>query len=201
MTHTPNNLNAMGSDPEDMSHVDPELSSLMAGLDMLGAADRGAPTQGFEGRLMQGSLAALHGVEPIVTQAAELGAMDRAAAPDGLEERVYAESVSGIAIPVLRHTGQAERADRQHIRVVHRAWWANQYMRLAAAIVLVAGVGVMVRTSVTPAPIDNALRVSGDLDLLFAVIDNRTSGSDSNDSGAASDPDELTKFLMEGSAS
>ncbi len=208
MTNIPNNsnaLNPLNSDPEDMSRVDPELRSLLAGLDMLGAADRSAAAHGIEDRLMQGSLGALHGVGPIVAQAAELGAMDRAAAPSDLEDRVFAESVSGIGTPVLRHTGHAERSDRSHDLAVRRAWWANQYVRLAAAIALVAGVGVLVRTSITPEQPTTALtadqRVSRDLDLLFAVIDNRTSGSDSSDSGTTSDPDDLTKFLIEGSAS
>lgn len=217
MTNIPNNLNAMGSDPEGIPQMDADLLSLAAELDMLGAEDRAASPSGFEDRIMQHTLAALHGVEPVAAQVAELGAADRDAAPNQLEERVFAESVATLreaapvataaATPILRHTGHEDRANDRHMRVVRRAWWANQYLRLAAAVVLVAGVGLMVRSAVTPEISKPELtadqRVSRDLDLLFAVIDNRTSGSDSSDSpsGTVSDPEELTKFLIEGAAS
>lgn len=212
MTNIPNNSNAMGSDPEGMAHgmpqMDAELLSLAAELDMLGAADRAASPFGVEDRIMQATLASLHGVEPVTAQVAELGAADRGAAPNQLEERVFAESVTTLreaapiatvaAAPILRHTGHE---DRRGNRVARRAWWANQYARLAAAVVLVAGVGLMVRSAVTPQV--SKADLSADLDLLFAVIDNRTSGNDSSESpsGTVSDPDELTRFLIEGATS
>ena len=218
MTNIPQNPHAGRLDPDGMSHIDPELRSLAAELDLLGATDCAAPMAGFEDRIMQVSLVALHGVEPIAAQAAELGASDRDAAPMELEGRVFAESVStlrdaasGASAPALRHPGKNDgdaRAGDRHIRAARRAWWTNQYVRLAAAVVLVAGVGLLVRTAVTPSPATPQLtadqRITRDLDLLFAVIDNRTSGSgDTSDttSGTAADPDELTRFLIEGAAS
>ena len=39
------------------------------------------------------------------------------------------------------------------------------------------------------------------MDLLFAAIENKPATSDTPDSGAPSDPDDLTKWLMEGAAS
>ncbi len=218
MTNVPHNPNAGGLDPDGMSHIDPELRSLAAELDLLAAVDGAASMAGFEDRIMQATLVALHGVEPIAVQAAELGASDRDAAPMALEERVFAESVFTLreaapvaSAPVLRHSGNDGRDDRagdRHIRVARRVWWTNQYVRLAAAIVLVAGVGMLVRTAMTPSISTPQLtadqRVTSDLDLLFAVIDNRTSGSsDTSDtgSGTTTDPDELTKFLIEGATS
>jgi hypothetical protein len=208
MTHTPHNSGDMSPDAGGMSHIDPELRSLVAGLDRLGAAGRAGPRAGFEDRLMQATLASLHGVEPVAVQAGELGAMDRASGPSDLEVDVFAESVPAlraaapqVASPVLRHTGHDDRDDRRPVRVVRRVWWANQYVRLAAAIMLVAGVGFMTRSALTPSPrpVDPADRVTRDLDLLFAVIENRTTTSDSSDA-ASSEPEELTRFLIEGAS-
>jgi hypothetical protein len=204
-------IGGSGPDPDDMSHLDADVRSLAAGLDALGAADRAGPNAGFEDRLMQATLASLHGVEPVAAQAAELGAMDRAAAPDDLEDGVFAESVPALrdgavktAAPVLRHVGEPQRVSREHVRVVRKAWWANQYYRLAAAIVLVAGVGFAVRTGMSPgptAPSDQlADRVSRDMDLLFTVMEGRSSG-ETPDNGSSNDPDELTRWLIEGASS
>lgn len=215
MTNNPNNFSAMGTGPDGLPQMDAELLSLAAELDMLGAADRAASPSGFEDRILQATLASLHGVEPIAAQVAELGATDRHAAPNQLEDRVFAESVAtlreatpiAVCTPILRHTGHEDRPGDRHVRVVRRAWWANQYVRLAATVVLVAGVGLMIRSALTPDGSKSELtadqRVTRDLDLLFAVIDNRTSGSDSTESpsGTVSDPEELTKFLIEGAAS
>ena len=200
---------------DDLSHLDADLRSLDVGLEMLAAAERGAMDSQFEDRMMQVTLGSLHGVEPIAAQAAELGAMDRAAAPGDLEEGVYAESVpalregAGTAVaPTLRHTGQTERAPREHVRVVRRVWWANQYVRLAAAVVLTAGLGITFRSMLSPVIPTNttdseelASRVNGEMNLLFAAIENKPATSDTTDNGAPSDPDDLTKWLMEGASS
>lgn len=218
MNNNPQSPNALSPDPDGMSHIDPELRSLAAELELLSATDRASPMAGLEDRIVHASLAALHGLEPIAAQASELGTSDRDAAPMELEERVFAESVSTLreaspaaSAPVLRHTGHDDRDIRtgdRHIRVSRHIWWTNQYVRLAAAVVLVAGVGMLVRSAMTPQISSPQLtadqRVTRDLDLLFAVIDNRTAGtSDTSDtgSGTSADPDELTKFLIEGAAS
>ncbi len=204
-------IGGSGSDPDDMSHLDADVRSLAAGLDRLGASERGRAGAAFEQRTWQVTLASLHGVEPVAAQAAELGAMDREAAPAGLEDSVFAESVPALrdgavrtAMPMLRHVGEPERSSREHVRVVRKVWWASQSFRLAAAVVLVAGVGLVVRTGVSPGistpPDPLADRVSRDMDLLFTVMDGRTSG-DASDNGSTNDPDELTKWLLEGASS
>ncbi len=199
---------------DDLVHLDADLRSLDAALEMLGGADRAATDACFEDRMMQATLGSLHGVVPIMAQAAELGAMDRAAAPGDLEAVVFAGSVPAlreaagtVAVPTLRHVGQAERTPRQHVRVVQRAWWANQYVRLAAAVVLVAGLGITIRATLAPAGTTGssgdrlAERVNRDMDLLFAAIENKPTTSDATDNAAPSDPDDLAKWLMEGASS
>ena len=208
MMNTPTNLTPLPPE-EGMPHLDADLRSLAAGLDALGASDCAALDAGFEDRLMQATLVSLHGVEPVAAAAAELGAMDRAAAPSDLEQGVFAESVpalrEGAAVPMLRHVGEPERTPRRHVRAAARPWWANQYVRLAAAVVLVAGVGIIVRTAITPTKPDTetllADRVSGEMDLLFAAIEGKPATSDTPDAATPGDPDDLTKWLMEGAAS
>jgi hypothetical protein len=195
-----------GSDPESMTHIDDGLRSLAADLDRLGAADRAGAGLDLEDRLMQVSLGALHEVQPTEAQAAGLGAMDRAAAPGDLEEGVFAESVPALReganaqTPVLRHTGRTDRPDRRHVRVVRRVWWSNQYARLAAVVALVAGVGIMVRTSFTTSspPTD----IKGDMELLFAAMESKPSANTSPEEPASDqETDDLTKWLVEGATS
>ena len=200
---------------DDLSHLDADLRSLDAALEMFAVADHAAPDAHFEDRMMQVTLGSLHGVEPIAAQASELGAMDRAAAPSDLEEGVFAESMPAlregagtVAAPTLRHVGQADRSPREHARVARLAWWASKYVRLAAAVVLVAGVGITLRSSLFPTipatTTDSdglASRVNVEMDLLFAAIENKPTSSDTPDASTPSDPDDLTKWLMEGAAS
>jgi hypothetical protein len=190
-THDPN-----------MPHLEPDLVSLMADLDRLAATEQAAAAPGLEDRLMRTTLASLHGVETTAAQAAELGALDRAAAPRDLEETVYQASVPAIreqaaSMPrLVFHPAAESRDDRRHIRI---AWWARTPVRLAAAFLLVAGAAIAVRSGVSPTTTGPDLdRVKGDMDTLFAAMESRASSdSDTTDTQT----DDLTTWLLDGASS
>jgi len=201
---------APGERSEDVAHLDADVLAIARALERLGAADRGAAAAGFEDRLMQGSLGALHGVQVVSAQAAELGAMDRAAARADLEEQVFEQSTPALreavgAPVVLRHTGQPERAARTHARFGRRVWWSSSYFRLAAVMVLAAGAVVAVQVGLQPNSKISRLEVtpSHDLEWFLAQVDPQPTGSDSNSNSRNEDydADKLAEWLSEGAAS
>jgi hypothetical protein len=192
----------LGPPADSNPNLDAGLRDLSAALDRLGAIDRGAYAD-LEDRVLHASLGALHGVQPIAAQAAELGAIDRAAAPRGLEEGVFQESVPALreaASPiVVRHLGPAPRTGREHARQALRPWWSRTSVRIAASLMLFAGVGIAVRSGLDLSKNSTARlseQVDTQMDTLFAVI----RSADTSETSADSDPDRLIEWLSEGSS-
>lgn len=202
--HNPNT-----SDPFDgMPPLDADLLPLLADLDRLGALDRAAAAPGLEARLTHASLVSLHGTQPTAAQVAELASLDRASAPRTLEDDVYAATVPTIrehaaTAPRLVLHPAADRDDaRRHVRP---AWWSRSPVRLAAMIVFVAGAAIAVRVGTTSRPTtpstDISERVKGEMDMLFAAMDSRSTSDNSTDSAIESDTDSLTNWLLDGASS
>lgn len=209
--NTPTNIpfanGPFANGPDDMPDMDADLRVLMGDLDRLAAADAAGAHPELEDRLLQATLPALHGVQPIATRMAELGSIDRATAPRDLEEVVFENTISTLqgtpvsAPLVLRHTPGDARLPSTHIR--KRSLWASGYVRLAASVVLVAGAAVALRTTLvspTPASPDPTIAVKGAMETLFAVMEvHRT--QDAAGSTTDTDVDELTNWLTEGVSS
>jgi hypothetical protein len=203
--NTTNPPTSSASPGDEFSHLESDLLPLLADLDRLACIERTADSS-LEDRVMQSSLGALHGVQPVIAQAAELGAIDRASAPQDLEQSVYDASVPALpqAAPrLVVHPGRSERGEDRHIRTARRAWWASAPVRMAALVAVVAGVAVGIRsTYTTPKPMETAAdRVNRDMDTLFAVVEHAVGETKNTDATPDYDPDKLSEWLSEGSAS
>jgi hypothetical protein len=192
--------------PNDFAHLESDLLPLLADLDKLARIERGGDAA-LEDRIMQASLGALHGVQPVSAQAAELGAIDRASAPQDLEQNVYEASAPALqqaAGPrLVVHSAGSESNERRHIRVARRAWWTSAPVRMAALVALVAGVAIGIRNANTsPIKESPSDKVNRDLDALFAAVDHATGETKDTDTATTDyDPDKLSEWLLEGSAS
>jgi hypothetical protein len=191
----------------EFSHLENDLLPLLADLDSLAQADRAADGT-FEDRLVQATLGALHGVQPVNAQVAELGAIDRAAAPHDLEQNVYDSSAPALqesAAPrLVLHAAAGATNERRHVRVARRTWWTGAPVRMAALVAIVAAVAFGVHTSQEPKPIESVSdKVTREMDAFFAAVEHASSSSDTKDADTAADydPDKLIEWLSQGSAS
>jgi hypothetical protein len=204
------NLNTSNNpDPEGgATPLDADLLPLMADLDRLALIERSAAAPGLEDRLMLSTLASLHGVQPTAAQVAELASLDRASAPRNLEETVFESSLPTLrenasATPrLVLHSGDQTSDARRHVR---QAWWSRSPIRLAAMIVFVAGAAIAVRVGITTNPTapssDMSERVKGEMDMLFAAMDARTSSDAPTEPTIDSQTDDLTTWLLDGASS
>ncbi len=203
--------NSNNPEPSDaMPSLEADLLPLLADLDRLGALDRAAAVPGLEARLTHASLVSLHGTQPTVAQVAELASLDRASASRDLEDDVFAATVPTIrehaaASPrLVLHAGGERDEARRHVRA-RQAWWSRSPVRLAAMIVFVAGAAIAVRVGTTSHPTtpstDISERVKGEMDMLFAAMDSRSTSDNSTDSAIESDTDSLTNWLLDGASS
>jgi len=201
---------APGGKPEDAAHLEADLLPLVGALDRLAGVERAAGGGELEDRLMQTTLAALHGVQPTAAQVAELGAMDRAAAAQDLEQEVFEATAPVLqeaagAATVLRHIGGNERGARRHARFGRRVWWTGTYARVAAMLVLGTGaiiaVQMGVKTGGVTKPPSPPGVTSGEWDRFFAAVESSTPANTDSTSGDDFDPDKLADWLSEGAAS
>lgn len=197
--------------PEGYAHLDADLHLLGSALDALGVQERASAGQGgeLEDRVLQASLPALGDVRALSTSLSELGAVERAGGPKTLEREVFLASreklreLTGARV----HVAPAGRTAADTGR---RLRWRP--VRVAAVLLLVVMGGVLglallqqngrshEMASRTPEQLSEQIR--GEMDMLFAVLDDRASaGTDTQDASADGDSQLLIDWLSEGAAS
>jgi hypothetical protein len=184
------------------AHLDADLLGLAGALDALGAAERAGPDAGLEGRLLGAVMTEVRSVAPVARKLDDLAARERAGAKEGLEARVHEASRRDLASrPALRLAGEGR------VTVVRRAWHSGVHFRAAAAMLLVAGAGVMVRLATVPTRVLPAsgevaaarldTEIGAELSQLFSVMEEQGTAKASTDVST----DELAEWLSQGASS
>lgn len=192
---------------EGMTHLDADLVSLCGALDGLGASERGG-AEALEDRVMQASLTSLGHVRAMSASLGELGAVERAGGPKTLERDVFLASrtklreLAGARV----HAGAAGRS----VPATGRRVWMRP-MRLAAVVLLAMTAGIVVLAVVqqsnrsrelamrTPEQLSEQIR--GEMDVLFAVLDERSQVGEGTDAASDGEAQTLIEWLSEGAAS
>lgn len=195
----------------EYAHLDASLASLARELDVLGSVERDASPDGMRDRLMAATMPHVLGVATVSAQVSELGAMERAAASGELESRVHeasrgklSEVVAGR--PALRLSGTQADAP-----VVRRSLWTSRAFRVAAMLTIVCTAGIFAwvgtREPSSGVQLKNLTKdelnrqIRGDMELLFAAMDDRSVATDHSGSESDVDTDAITEWLLEGASS
>lgn len=191
-------------DPGD-AHLDADLRSLAAELDRLGAADRDAIAPHRVEQVCQASVPHLHSAAPMSAQVSELGAIERASAPIDLEARVHEASRGKIRALVGGHPGLRLAGTDADAKPVRRTFWSMGVIRAAAMLTLVASAGLVTWIGTRPSRPTTAqlsAQIERDMEILFAVVDDRTGASvEATESASEPDTQEITEWLFERTSS
>lgn len=210
MNHSEHNQDAFtpaDGGPEGRAHLDADLAGLSGALDGLGACERGASID-MEDRVLQASLMAIGNVRAMNASLGELGAVERAGGPKTLERDVFLTSreklreLAGARV----HAGAAGRTTP---RAGRRAWLRPMRVAAVLALMITGGVvglvvlqqGAQRRELATRTPEQLSEQIRGEMDVLFAVLDERASAGDGTDVAAESEAQSLIEWLSEGAAS
>lgn len=210
MNHREHNQDAfvpLDGGREGTTHLDGDLVGLCGALDKLGASERGG-ADALEDRVMQASLTSLGNVRAMSASLGELGAVERAGGPKTLERDVFLASrtklreLAGARV----HVGATGRSTPTAGR---RVWMRP--MRIAAVMLLAMTAGIVVlavvqqnnrsRELATRTPEQLSEQIRGEMDVLFAVLDERSSAGEGTDVATDGDAQSLIEWLSEGAAS
>ncbi len=198
---------------EDAAHLDADLRAVDAALHSLGETERGQADQELVDRIMQASLPVVGRMRTLNASLSELGAMERASGPRTLEQDVFLSSRDKLreltdarvhAVDGGRRAVVAGRRLSEGVRWrlrVAAVFGLSISAGLAVWAVLRPGGGGVAQPERTPESLSAEIR--GEMDLLFAVLDDRSSGGEpaATDSGTDVDAQSLVEWLSEGVAS